>query len=193
MSTSADTEHFRTYLHRAREALLWKLDGLTERQLRMPMTPTGTNLLGLVKHVASVEIGYLNEVFGRPSEVSLPWYADDAPDNADMYATAEESSAQIIALYRRAGELSDATLDALDLDSHGHVPWWGARNPVTLHQILVHLLSDVDRHVGHADILRELIDGQAGTSAEHSNLPPFSATDWVAYRSELTSIAESFE
>ncbi len=89
------------YLRVAREALLWKLEGLSEYDIRRPMVPTGTNLLGLVKHVASVEAGYLGDTFGRPSDESLPWLADDAEPNADMWATEEESREQIVDLYRR--------------------------------------------------------------------------------------------
>jgi len=89
------------YLQMAREALVWKLDGLSEYDIRRPMVPTGTNLLGLVKHVASVEAGYLGDTFGRPSDESLPWLADDAEPNADMWATEEESREQIVDLYRR--------------------------------------------------------------------------------------------
>lgn len=186
-------EYFRSYLHSAREALLWKLHGLSERQIRLPITATGTNLLGLVKHVATVEIGYMNTVFGRDPGVSLEWEAPDAPDNADMYATADQSSADIIALYRRAGRLTDATLDALDLDARGSVPWWPAdRNPVTLFQILIHLSSDVFRHVGHADIVREQIDGAIGMLPNKRNLPGFTTGDWSAYRANLQQIADSF-
>ena len=86
------------YLGIQRDALLAKLDGLGERDVRWPMTPTGTNLLGLVKHVASVELGYFGEVFDRPSDVPLLWLDDDAEINADMWATADESREEIVAL-----------------------------------------------------------------------------------------------
>jgi hypothetical protein len=90
------------YLDRQRQALLAKLDGVGERDVRWPMTPTGTNLLGLVKHVASIELGYFGEVFDRPSNVPLPWFDEGAGINADMWATAEESRADLIALYQQA-------------------------------------------------------------------------------------------
>src|SRR6476660_4595112 len=109
----------------ARDALVWKLDGLSEYDIRRPLTPTGTNLLGLVKHLASVEEGYFGDTFGRPSGELLPWLADDAEANADMWATADESREQILDLYRRTWAHADATIDALDLDDMGHVPWWG--------------------------------------------------------------------
>ena len=67
--------------------MLWKLDGLSEYDIRRPLTPTGTNLLGLVKHLASVELGYFGEVFGRPSDIPLPWFEENAEPNADLWAT----------------------------------------------------------------------------------------------------------
>src|SRR6478752_2655853 len=104
------------YLQLAREALVWKLEGLTEYDVRRPLVPTGTNLLGLVKHVASVEAGYLGEVFGRPFPEPLPWLDDDAEPNADMWATADESPQEIIGLYQRVWAHADQTIDSLDLD-----------------------------------------------------------------------------
>jgi len=79
------------YLRAAREALLWKLDGLSEYDIRRPMTPTGTNLLGLVKHLTAVELGYFGDTFGRPSNEPVPWMGPDVEPNVDMWATADES------------------------------------------------------------------------------------------------------
>jgi uncharacterized damage-inducible protein DinB len=178
------------YLQEARDAVLWKLDGLSEYDIRRPMTPTGTNLLGMVKHLATVELGYFGDVFGRPSGEPLPWMAEDAEPNADMWATADESRGQIVGLYRRAWDHSDATIGALALDAVGHVWWWreGHRD-VTLHKILVHVIAEAHRHAGHADIVRELIDGAAGVRAEHDNLPPGDRAWWEAYRARLERVA----
>ncbi|MGH9262222.1 MAG: DinB family protein, partial [Acidimicrobiales bacterium] len=110
------------YLQTAREVLLWKLDGLSEYDVRRPMTPTGTTLLGLVKHVASVEAGYFGVVFRRPFGEPLPWYEEDAEPNADMWATADESREQIVGFYHRVWAHSDVTIDTLELDAVGHVP-----------------------------------------------------------------------
>ena len=60
------------YLTEARSALLWKLDGLSDYDIRRPLVPTGTNLLGLIKHVASVAAGYFGETFGRPFPEEMP-------------------------------------------------------------------------------------------------------------------------
>lgn len=153
-------------LRRDREALLWKLDGLSEYDARRPLTVTGTNLLGLVKHVASVEARYFGEVFDRPSPEPLPRWQDH--DGSDLWATEGEARDQIIESYRRTWEHSDATIDELALDAPGHVPWWPEPYPNTnLFAILVHVLGETSRHAGHADILREGVDGRTGIRPEH--------------------------
>jgi uncharacterized damage-inducible protein DinB len=177
------------YLQTARKALVWKLDGLSEYDVRRPLVPTGTNLLGLVKHVASVESGYLGETFGRPFGEPLPWLADDAEANADMWASADESRENIVALYHRVWEHSDATIEALSLDAVGHVPWWGEHGEVTLLTILVHMIAETNRHAGHADIVRELVDGAAGLRADADNLPAENAAWWDDYRARLERVA----
>jgi uncharacterized damage-inducible protein DinB len=182
----------RLYLYAAREALLWKLDGLSEYDVRRPLTPTGTNLLGLVKHVASVEAGYFGETFGRPFAEPMPWIADDAEPNADMWATADESPEDIARLYRRVWAHSDATIESLPLDAIGHVPWWAPdRNEVTLHRILVHMIAETHRHAGHADIVRELVDGAAGMRKGNENLPEADQAWWQNYRDRLSDLAET--
>lgn len=178
------------YLQIAREALLWKLEGLSEYDVRRPMTATGTNLLGIVKHVASVEVGYFGETFDRPSGIPLPWFADDAAPNADMWATADQSREDIVGLYHRVWAHSDSTIDQLDLDSKGRVPWWPAeRSEVTLHRILVHMTTETHRHAGQADIVRELIDGAAGLRKDNDNLAEGDADWWAAYRETVEQAA----
>jgi hypothetical protein len=178
------------YIQLARDAMLWKLDGLSEYDVRRPMTPTGTNLLGLIKHLASVELGYFGETFGRPWEGTLPWFEEGAEPNADMWATPEESRDEIVALYRQAWDHADATINALPLDAIGHVPWWPPeRSEVTLHRILVHMIAETNRHAGHADIVRELIDGSAGFRADNDNLPHEDREWWEGYRGRLESAA----
>jgi uncharacterized damage-inducible protein DinB len=177
------------YLDKQRRALLQKLDGVDERAVRWPMTRTGTNLLGLVKHVASVELDYFGRVFDRPSNISLPWFDEGAETNADLWATAVESREDIVALYQRAAVHADATIEALTLDSPGRVPWWtpAERQQVTLQQIMVHVTVEIARHAGHADILRELIDGAAGDN--DGNLPDQTAQEWATYRLQLEQAA----
>jgi hypothetical protein len=176
------------YLDNQRKALVAKLDGVGERDVRWPMTRTGTNLLGLVKHVASIELGYFGEVFDRPSNVPLPWFDEGAETNADMWATAEEPREDIVALYQRATVHADATIEALTLDSPGRVPWWPPeRQQVTLQQIMVHVTAEIARHAGHADIIRELIDGAAGDN--DGNVPDQTAHEWAIYRLRLEEAA----
>jgi uncharacterized damage-inducible protein DinB len=189
--TGADPKaELRRYLQTGRDALLWKLDGLSEYDIRRPMVATGTNLLGVVKHVASVEAGYFGGTFGRPFPDPLPWLDDTAEPNADMWATVDESREQIVGLYRRVWTHSDATIEALELTAAGRVPWWPAeRNEVTLHRILVHMIAETERHAGHADIVRELIDGAAGLREGNDNLAPGDAEWWESYRGRLERVA----
>lgn len=180
------------YLQAARDALLWKLAGLAEYDVRRPLVSTGTNLLGLVKHVASTEAGYLGGCFGRPFPDPMPWISDDAEDNADMWATAEQSRGWVLDLYRRVGAHSDATVDALPLDATGRVPWWPKdRNPVTLQMILVHVIAETNRHAGHADIVRELIDGSVGLREGNANLPGGDQAWWENHRDRLEAVARA--
>lgn len=178
------------YLQSAREALLWKLEGLSEYDVRRPLVPTGTNLLGLVKHVASVELGYLGETFGRPSDIALPWFDEGAELNADMWATADESRDDIIGLYHRVWAHADATVQALPLDAIGQVPHWPKeRSEVTLHRILVHVIAETNRHGGHADIVRELIDGSVGLRQGNDNMPPGDQQWWREFRERVERAA----
>jgi hypothetical protein len=191
MTTSDPKAELRHYLQQGRDALVWKLDGLGEYDIRRPLTVTGTNLLGLVKHAAGVELGYFGDCFARPSGIAFPWADDDAEPNADMWATAEESREQIVELYRRAWANSDATIEALSLDATGQVPWWHPdRNTVTLHRILIHVATETHRHAGHADIVRELIDGAVGLRSDNDNLGLQDREQWQQYRDRLQQVAE---
>jgi uncharacterized damage-inducible protein DinB len=167
------------YLQSARDAMVWKVEGLREYDARRPLTPTGTNLLGLVKHLASVELGYFGDTFGRPSGIPLPWHADDADMNDDLHLTADESREWVLDLYRTAWAHAAETFAQLGLDARGRVPWWGDDDEVTLHQVLVHMVAETQRHAGHADIVRELVDGRAGRRAEDPNIED--GYDWPAY------------
>jgi len=186
-----DKAHLLRYLRARRADLLAKLDGLDEYDVRRPMTPTGTNLLGLVKHVASVELGYFGEVFGRPAARALPWFAEDAPDDADMWATADETRASVVDLHRYSAAHSDATIEALPLTATGEVSWWSPeRRVVTLHQILVHMCVETARHAGHADILRELIDGSVGVGPADPNIPERGVDGWAQHRAQIEAAAQ---
>ena len=180
------------YLQSSREALLWKLDGLSEYDVRRPLVPTGTNLLGIVKHVARVEAGYFGDTFGRPFPDPLPWFDEDVEPNADMFATPDESRGDIVGLYHRAWAHSDATIDALDLDAAGRVPWWPKDVcDVTLHRILVHMTTETARHAGQADIVRELIDGAVGLRLGNDNMALLDADRWRQYHDRVEQAARA--
>jgi hypothetical protein len=179
------------YLQRGREAVVWKLEGASELDVRRPLTPTGTNLLGLVKHLATVDAGYLGEVFGRPFPETMPWTEVDDEPEVDMWATPEESREDLIGLYRRVWAHGDATVRALDLDTRGSVPWWPEeRRHPTLHRVLVHLTAETHRHAGHADIVRELVDGAAGMLPAVSNLGAEDDAARGAHRARVQAAAE---
>lgn len=189
MAPSSDPKDvLHRYLDMARDALVWKLEGLSEYDIRRPMTPTGTNLLGTIKHLASVEYGYFGDTFGRPGP-EFPWFAEGSEINADMYATADESREEILSLYAGARAHADATIDALDLDAAGTVPWWGPDVPVTLQWILVHMIAETHRHLGQVDIVRETIDGSVGHRRDIDNMPPGDEAFWASYVDKLESIA----
>jgi uncharacterized damage-inducible protein DinB len=168
-----------------------KLDGLGEYDLRRPLTPTGTNLLGLAKHVASVQLGYFGEVFGRPGR-ALPWLSDGSGHDDDLWVPAEQTTAEIVELWEYSNAHSDETIRSLPWNARGVVPWWGPeRRSVTLQQILVHMAVETARHAGHADILRELIDGSIGNGPGDPNLPDATDEQWAAHRAEVEAAARA--
>jgi len=176
-------EYLHGELREVREAMVGQLDGLSEYDIRRPLTPTGTNLLGLVKHLTLSESRYLGEVFGRPFPEALPRWDDLEARGLDMWAAEHETRATIVERYRRVWKHADATINALAIDAPGYVPWW-PRPEVKLFNVLVHRLTETSRHAGHADILREQIDGQ--TSA-----PQRDAAFWAARRAEVERVAKA--
>jgi uncharacterized damage-inducible protein DinB len=174
-------EFAKDYLHGdlrwMRQALLWKLDDLSDYDIRRPLTPTGTNLLGLAKHLATWEARYFGEVFDRPFPGSLPRWDDESADGTDLWAAEHETREEITGFYRRAWEHSDATISALPIDAPGYVPWW-PRPEVKLFNIMVHIINDTSRHAGHADILREQLDGAVGTDQESAASQKYDAAHW---------------
>ncbi|HEU5043401.1 MAG TPA: DinB family protein [Nocardioidaceae bacterium] len=190
MIDDAAKDDLYNYLKHERAAVLAKLDGLSEYDVRRPLTVTGTNLLGLVKHLATWEARYLGEVFGRPFPEPLPRWDVEAERLAAMWATERESRSDIVERYRRVWDHSDVTVDALTEDATGRVAWWQDAQ-VPLFNILVHLLAETSRHAGHADILREGLDGAVGTDAagmaEERHDPAF----WAVRREEIEAAARS--
>lgn len=183
-------QRLQIYLTNSRDAVLWKVEGLSEYDARRPLTHTGTNLLGLVKHLSVGEAWYFGQVFDRPFEPQLPWWDDDAEEGADLWVTASEARQDILDIYRAAIAHSDETIRVLDLDAVGHVPWW-PQPEVTLHSVLVHVLAETSRHAGHADILREQLDGRTGMRADSLNQEPHDDQWWHDYRSQIEAAARS--
>ncbi|MDQ2846403.1 MAG: DinB family protein [Actinomycetota bacterium] len=181
------------YLHEdlrwVRQSLLSKLNGLSEYDVRRPLTKTGTNLLGLVKHLTLTEARYFGEIFARPFPQELPRFDDPDYANHDhLWVTEWESRTDIIDGYQRACRHSDATIDALPIDAPGFVAWW-PRPEVKLFNVLVHVLTETNRHAGHADILREQLDGTVGagpvTASGHDD------AHWEAHRSRIEQAARN--
>ncbi len=182
-------EELHRKLQASRAALLSKLDGLSEYDLRRPMTPTGTNLLGLVKHLAGVEYGNLGESFGRPAPESISWIEDGSIwQAADMWAKPDESSEYIIGLYRRACAHADGVIAALGLDAPGSVAHWPEdRRDTTLGVLLIRTLAETAQHAGHADIVRELIDGTGGPDQD-----AIDEATWRDYIAQVQAAANAF-
>lgn len=184
-----ERETLQRYLDTARDALLWKLDGVDELDARRPLTATGTNLLGLVQHCAWVEAGYLGEVFGRPFPGSAP-FPEAGGETEDLLVPGDVTRADVLDYADRVRRHADRTAADLALDAIGSVPWWpeGMRSP-DLRRVLVHVIAERNRHAGHADILREQLDGSVGHRAEVSNLPQGEGWSWEAYRDRVDRAA----
>ena len=188
MKDDAAKANLYKYLGHEREAVLAKLDGLSEYDIRRPLTATGTNLLGLVKHLATWEARYLGEVFDRPFPERLSRWDVESELLADLWATEQESRSDVVDRYRRVWEHSDATVAALHLDARGRVAWWGDAE-VPLFNILVHLLAETSRHAGHADILREELDGAVGTDAEAMAVTEHDPLFWAERHEQIEAAA----
>lgn len=180
-----------SYLRGARETLVWKLDGLDEYDIRRPLTPTATNLLGLVKHSTATHRNYFGDVFGRPSDSALGPLPVDAEPFAEFWARPDESRDDILAGYERAGAFADEVIEELPLDAVGTVWWWGDATP-SLHHIIVHVTADTQRHAGHADILRELIDGSVGLLRGQDNLHVRDPAEQQRFRDRVEAAAATF-
>ncbi|WP_033222725.1 DinB family protein [Kitasatospora phosalacinea] len=175
---AATKRDLKLYLQDARSAVVWKLEGLSEYDVRRPLTPTGTNLLGLVKHLTGAEAAYFGTTFDRPFEGGPGlWVAGAAEPNADLWARPEEGREALLDGYRRVWAHADATVDALPLDAVGKVPW-PPHGELTLGRVLLHVVAETHRHAGHADLVRELVDGRTGLRANGSVLPEGDADWW---------------
>ena len=179
-----------TYLQQSRDAVVRGLDGLSEYDARRPLTPSGTNILGLVKHLTRNEASYLGDCVGRPSPLRLPWVEDGSIwDGADMWVSAEQSRDYILGLYRRAWAHSDASVRGLPLSAPAHVPWWPPeRRDTTVGHLIVRVVAETAQHAGHIDILRERIDGRGGADHDAFGDSGF----WADYVARIQAAADTY-
>lgn len=188
-------------LKQDRQVLWHKASGLPEWQQRMPGTPTGTNLLGLVKHVALVEADYFGDCWGDPVP-GLPEYVvawDEHPeleDDDDLWAFPEESPKSIFTLAAQTARHADRLIDSTPLEANGFVPWWGepgsGGREATLAELLIHMLGELSRHLGHADIVREQLDGSVGMREGAENLPEQRTPEqWAQRHQKLVEVAQA--
>jgi hypothetical protein len=182
-------EYLHNNLWAVRETMLSKVEGLSEYDVRRPLTYTGTNLLGLIKHLSITEAWYFGDVFARPFPGQWRRWDDPAGHLDLMWVAANESRTEIIDRYRQAAKYADATIAALYIDAPGFVPWWPRPN-VKLFNILVHVLTETHRHAGHADILREQLDGSVGFDREGNSSAPSNADFWESHRASIELAAK---
>ncbi len=156
-------EDLQRYLREARDSVVSSLDGLGEYDVRRPLVPSGTNLLGLVKHLTGIEFGYLGNSVGRPAPL-LPWVEDKSIwENGDMWAKPSESRSYLLDLYRSSWKHTDESIASLPLDAPASVEWWPEhRRQTTFGHLLVRVVAETAQHAGHCDVVRELIDGRSG-------------------------------
>ena len=169
------------HLDRLNQAVLHNLEGLSEYELRRPMTSTATNLLGVAFHLASLQAEYFGETFGRPFPREDEFYYridEDADPQDDLWVRPEATSEWVVGLYRASWEHAQQTFATLGLDAPGRIPT-EPYAAVTLGEMLVHMVDETARHAGHMDIVRELIDGAVGRYAGDGNI--IEGYDWAAY------------
>ena len=189
ISHPSQAELLLRYLERERDNFSRALEGLSDYDVRRPMTPTGTSLLGLTKHIATVTLGYFGDCVGRPAGIDLPWDNEESyTENGDMWVRSEESREELLDLYARAWAHADESVRTLGLDAPATVPWWPEeRRETTLGYIAVHMLAEIAHHAGHADILRESIDGRGGRDRGEVG----DAEWWDAYVAKVQAAADA--
>ena len=143
------------YLERQRELVQWKCAGLDDDAARAQSTPTGLTIHGIVRHLAGVERGWIREHFaGEPKQRVRD----------DEFLPQEDSLADLLAAYREEWARCDEVIAAHDLDETSAV------RDHSLRWIVLHLVEEIGRHLGHLDVLCELADGRTGE--EPDDAPP---------------------
>ncbi len=148
--------------HRA--TLISRIEGLTIEQLAVTRPPSALTLAGLIKHLALVEDSwFVDRMAGRP--LPEPWRSApfDDDEDWDFHSATDDSPEELLALYRAACDRSRAVVAEYDdLDALSVVPSRGDEGLFSLRWILLHMIEETARHNGHADLLRESIDGLTG-------------------------------
>ncbi|KWR71079.1 hypothetical protein RN04_10200 [Arthrobacter sp. W1] len=189
---SGQGAQLREYLNDAREAILWKCEGLSDAQARTPLTATGTHVMGLLLHLAVTEAGYFIECLGQKIENPLirDIMADDDAQ-ADFRPPSNMTLADAMNLYREATSAADEVLDHSELNSPAIVPWWGTHRHTTVERLLTHMIAESHRHAGHMDIVREQLDGFVGLRPAAPNIPDLTPAQWDEERLRLRGIADN--
>ncbi|MFI5728608.1 DinB family protein [Kribbella sp. NPDC051587] len=146
-------------LRRSRAEVLAAVEGVSEYDRRRPMVASGTNLLGLVKHLAGEEHGYLGESLGRTPALRPTWFRDNPYDEQDLWATPDESTDYITGVYRELSAHADQVILSLDLDSPAYVPHW-SNHETTMGVLLFTMVAETAHHAGHATALRHLVNSR---------------------------------
>jgi uncharacterized damage-inducible protein DinB len=151
--TRSEHEVLLRYLNRLRDSVVATTEGLTDEQLRTPGVPSGTNLLGLVQHLTGVEEHWFQLVF----------LGEDVEVEDSMQVPAGTTREEVVAAYRKACARSNEIVRACpDLSAPAKIPNPGEDGIAPLRAIVAHMIEETGRHAGHADILRERIDGATG-------------------------------
>jgi len=187
-------ELLREYLNDARNAVIYKAQGLSDHLARKPLTPTGTHVLGVVHHLAITEYGYFGQCLGR--EINNPYVQElmDSDDpQADFLPPAHFTAGDIIDFYQQAVAFCEQSIASLPLDAPAEVPWWIRRRHTTLEQLMIHMIAETSRHAGHLDIVREQLDGFTGLRPEAPNLPPYSTTQWEQQYTKINQLSQTLD
>lgn len=146
------------FLDFQRQTLLWKCSDLSEEQLQTHPTSSSLSLLGLVKHLAYVERQWFQYVMaGR--DVYIPWHHDN--NDTDFHIEPEETVSGILDFYKAETALSDEIINYYGMDDLAS--WYQDDDRRrSLRWIMGHMLEETARHCGHADIIRETLDGTVG-------------------------------
>jgi len=143
------------FLQRQRDLVAWKLRDAPDDVLRSVGSPSGLTLHGVVRHLENVERSWLRDVFAGEEDLSFDWTEQDP--NGEFHVPPDVSMTDLLAAYAEESGRCDIVVgSSLSLDEIAE------RSEASLRWIIVHLIEETARHVGHIDLLREQADGQVG-------------------------------